>query len=78
MNDTKNAASCPTCGATSIRFLDSVPRSAPIKQENARSWRVLMYDDELHYREAKDKRLICGQCRHEFPIPKNVVLDFDF
>jgi hypothetical protein len=78
MNDTKNAASCPKCVAANIRFLDSVPRSAPIKQESAHSWRVLMYDDELHYGEAKDRRLICGQCRHEFSIPKDVALEFDF
>jgi len=42
MNDTKSAASCPKCGATNIRFLDFVPRSAPIKEESDHSWRVLM------------------------------------
>ena len=77
MNVSTEGLCCPHCGASSIRYCESVPRSVPMKRVAARSWKVLLNGDELHYEDAKDKRLLCGKCYREFPIPADLALEFD-
>ena len=78
MKTSTKELSCPHCGETNMRYCESVPRSVPMKRVAARSWRVLLSGDQLHYEDVNDKRLLCGKCYREFPIPEDLELEFEF
>lgn len=78
MRSSTKGLSCPHCGSRCLRYCESVPRSVPMKRVAAPSWKVLLNGDELHYDDVNDSRLLCGKCFREFPIPEDLVLEFEF
>ena len=69
---------CPICKSTeSVYFAEYVFRGIGFKEIRDGT---LVFDtgrDEMIWEDSKDPHLCCKACCHEWPLPKNVQIDFE-